>query len=115
MGWKETASILFALVVVIGFGMESYKKRLRSNQAGTKEIIVVAAVLSLLLTASFSYGLSFPGLPWTFPGYAIGVFLLQWFVDQKVIKRICKAAGLFGKAKLREYGVKDRDLGELDE
>ena len=43
MGWKETVGILIALVVVIGFGMESYKKSLRSDQAGKKEIIAVAA------------------------------------------------------------------------
>lgn len=115
MGWKETVGILIALVVVIGFGMESYKKSLRSDQAGKKEIITVAALLSLILTASFSYGLSFPGLPWTFPGYATGVFLVQWFIDQKAIKRICKAMGLFGKAKLREHGVKDKDMGVFDE
>lgn len=115
MGWKETVGILIALVVVIGFGMESYKKSLRSDQAGKKEIVAVAALLSLLLTASFSYGLSFPGLPWTFPGYATGVFLVQWFIDQKAIKRICKALGLFGKAKLKDYGVQETDMGVLDE
>ncbi|MGH0053807.1 MAG: hypothetical protein ACQ5SW_10500 [Sphaerochaetaceae bacterium] len=115
MGWKGTVRVIFAMVVVIGFGMESYKKSLRSDKAGKREIIIVATLLSLVLTASFSFGLDFPGLPLSFPGYAIGVFLLQWFVDQKVIKWICKGLGLFGKAKLREFGVTDKDMEALDE
>ncbi|MGE4585677.1 MAG: hypothetical protein AB7C91_13640 [Sphaerochaeta sp.] len=115
MDWKVAAAVIAALVLVIGFGMESYKKWLRDDKAGKREIILVAALLSVTLTASFAFGLGFPGLPWTFPGYAIGIFLLQWFIDQKAIKRICKAIGLFGKAKLKEYGVAETDMGVLDE
>lgn len=115
MDWKVVAAVIAALVLVIGFGMEAYKKWLREDKAGKREIITVAAVLSLVLTASFAFGLGFPGLPWTFPGYAIGIFLLQWFIDQKAIKKICKALGLFGKTKLKEYGVAEKDLGVLDE
>lgn len=115
MNWKVVAAVIAALVLVIGFGMEAYKKWLREDKAGKKEIITVASVLSLVLTASFSFGLGFPGLPWTFPGYAVGIFLLQWFIDQKAIKKICKVLGVFGKAKLKEYGVSDKDMGVLDE
>lgn len=115
MDWKVVAAVVAALVVVIGFGMEAYKKWLREDKAKKGEIITVAALLSLVLTASFSFGLEFPGLPWTFPGYALGIFLLQWFIDQKAIKLICKSLGLFGKAKLKEYGVSESDLGVLDE
>lgn len=115
MDWKVVAAVVAALVLVIGFGMEAYKKWLREDKAGKKEIITVAVVLSLVLTASFAFGLGFPGLPWTFPGYAVGIFLLQWFIDQKAIKKICKVLGLFGKAKLKEYGVTENDLGVLDE
>ena len=109
MNFKSTFLVLVVLIISIGFGVESYKKSLRSGRAGKREIITVAAMLSLILTASFSFGLSFPGLPWTFPGYAIGVFLMQWFIDQKAIKKICKAMGLFGKAKLR--GVRGEGQG----
>lgn len=115
MDWKLVVAVVAALVLVIGFGMEAYKKWLREDKAKKGEIILVAAVLSLVLTASFSFGLEFPGLPWTFPGYAVGIFLLQWFIDQKAIKKICKVLGLFGKAKLKEYGVSDKDMGVLDE
>ena len=115
MDWKLVTAVIAALVLVIGFGMEAYKKWLRDDKAKKGEIIMVAAVLSLVLTASFSVGLEFPGLPWTFPGYAIGIFLLQWFIDQKAIKKICKVLGLFGKAKLKEFGVTENDLGVLDE
>lgn len=115
MDWKVVAAVIAALVLVIGFGMEAYKKWLREDKAGKREIITVAAVLSLVLTASFAFGLGFPGLPWTFPGYAIGIFLLQWFIDQKAIKKICKVLGLFGKTKLKKYGVTENDLGVLDE
>lgn len=115
MDWKVVAAVIAALVLVIGFGMEAYKKWLREDKAGNREIILVAALLSLVLTASFAFGLSFPGLPWTYPGYALGIFLLQWFIDQKAIKRICKAIGLFGMVKLKEYGVNETDLGVLDE
>jgi len=115
MGWKVVAAVVAALVLVIGFGMEAYKKWLREDKAGKREITAVAALLSLVLSASFSFGLDFPGLPWTYPGYAVGIFLLQWFIDQKAIKRICKALGLFAKAKLKGYGVEEKDLGVLDE
>ena len=56
MDWKVVAAVIAALVLVIGFGMEAYKKWLREDKAGKKEIITVAAVLSLVLTASFSFG-----------------------------------------------------------
>ncbi|MEA4864171.1 MAG: hypothetical protein VB088_02095 [Sphaerochaeta sp.] len=115
MDWKMVAAVIAALVLVIGFGMEAYKKWLREDRAKKGEIILVAAVLSLVLTASFAFGLEFPGLPWTYPGYAIGIFMLQWFIDQKAIKKICKVLGLFGKAKLREYGVPEKDMEVLDE
>lgn len=115
MNYKSTIIVMMALIISIGFGMEAYKKWLRDDKAKKGEIIMVAAVLSLVLTASFSVGLDFPGLPWTFPGYTLGIFLLQWFIDQKAIKLICKALGLFGKAKLKEYGVTENDLGALDE
>ena len=115
MDWKVVAAVVAALVLVIGFGMEAYKKWLREDKSRKGEIITVAAVLSLVLTASFAFGLAFPGLPWTFPGYALGIFLLQWFIDQKAIKKICKVLGLFSKAKLKEYGVSDKDMGVLDE
>ncbi|NBK25210.1 MAG: hypothetical protein EOM68_24700 [Spirochaetia bacterium] len=115
MDWKVVAAVVAALVLVIGFGMEAYKKWLREDKAGKKEIITVAVVLSLVLTASFAFGLGFPGLPWTFPGYAVGIFLLQWFIDQKVIKKIFKALGLFSKAKLKGLGVSETDLEVLDE
>lgn len=106
---------MIAIIVSIGFGMESYKKWLRSDRASKAEIIAVAAILSLVLTASFSFGLGFPGLPWTFPGYAIGIFLLQWFIDQKAIKRIWKILDLIGKTQLKKRGVGQSDLEALDE
>lgn len=115
MGWKGVIAVIAVLVVVVGFGMEAYKKQIRSDKAGKGEIIAVAAAFSMAMTASFSFGLSFPGLPWAYFGYALGVFLLQWFVDQKAIKWICKATGLFGKAKLIEFGVQEKDLEVLDE
>ena len=115
MGWQVVATVVVALVVVIGFGMEAYKKWLREDKAGKREIIAVAVFLSLVLTTSFAFGLGFPGLPLAFPGYALGIFLLQWFIDQKAIKKICRALGLFGKAKLKEYGVSETDMGVLDE
>jgi hypothetical protein len=70
------------------------------------------------VTGAYGFLLGRPGVPWpsrTFLGYAIGIFLLQWFIDQKAIKKICKVLGLFGKAKLKEYGVTENDLGVLDE
>lgn len=115
MGWKEIAGVIAILVLVIGFGMEAYKKWLRRDEAKKAEIITVAGILSLGLTASFSFGLVFPGLPWTFPGYALCVFILQWFVDQKVIKKICMGLGFFGKAHLKKYGVSEEDMEKLDE
>ncbi len=115
MNFKSTIIVMMVLIISIGFGMEAYKKWLRDDKAKKEEIITVAAVLSLVLTASFAFGLGFPGLPLAFPGYAIGIFLLQWFIDQKAIKKICKVLGLFGKAKLKEYGVSDKDMGVLDE
>jgi len=105
MDWKTVFGVIVAVVFVIGFGMEAYKKSLRGDKAGRKEIIIVAAFLSLAFSASFCFGLGFPGLPWTFPGYALGVFLLQWFVDQKMIKRIWKVLGLVGKTELKRRGV----------
>ena len=112
MNWKEVLAILAALIVVIAFAMEAYKKDLRQDKAQRKEIVLVAIMLTLIIVASFSFGLGFPGLPWAFIGYAIGVFFLQWFINQKVIKQICKALGLFGKAQLKKAGI---DLEELDE
>lgn len=115
MSWVEIAGVIGIIVLVIGFGMEAYKKWLRGDEAKKAEIITVAALLSLVLTASFCFGMGFPGLPWTFPGYALGVFLLQWFIDQKAIKKICKVLGLFGKVQLKKYGVSEKDMEGIDE
>ena len=115
MDWKTVIGVLVSLVLVIGIGMEAYKKNLRGDKAGKKEIILVAALLSLVFVASFAFGLDFPGLPWTFPGYALGVFLLQWFIDQKMIKKAWKALGLVEKSFLRKKGVLEKDLEALDE
>jgi len=115
MDWKVVVGVLVAIEVVIGFGMEAYKKNIRGDRAGRQEIILVAALLSLVFSGSFGIGLGFPGLPWAFPGYALGVFLLQWFIDQTMVKKAWKALGLVGKSFLRKQGVPEKDLEVLDD
>lgn len=112
MSWKEVLGVLVALIVVIAFAMEAYKKDLRQDKAERREIVLIAILLTLIVTGSFSFGLGFPGLPWAYVGYATGVFFLQWFINQKVIKQICKALGLFGKAQLKKAGIKLEDEDE---
>jgi hypothetical protein len=120
MEWKNVCAVLMITIVVIGFGMEAYKKNIRGDglgktKAGKKEIVLVAAIFSLVFSCSFGMGLGFPGLPWAFPGYWLGVFLLQWSIDQAIIKKIWKALGLAGKTLLRKKGISDKDLEVLDE
>jgi len=115
MDWKTVVWVLAAIVVVTGFGMEAYKKNIRGDRAGKKEIILVACLLSLVLPGCFAIGLGFPGLPGSLPGYCIGVFLLQWFVDQKVVKRIWRILGLLGKTELKKRGVSEEQLKEIDQ
>jgi hypothetical protein len=120
LDWKTVLGVLGIIVLVIGFGMEAYKKNIRGDgtgktKAGKKEIILVALVLSLVFSGSFCMGLAFPGLPWAFPGYALGVFLLQWSIDQAVIKKIWTGLGLAEKSILRKRGVPEKDLEVLGE
>jgi hypothetical protein len=120
MEWKNVCAVLMITIVVIGFGMETYKKNIRGDgtgktKAGKKEIVLVAMLLSLVFSLSFGIGFGFPGLPWTLPGYALGVFLLQWFIDQTMVKKAWKALGLVEKSFLRKQGVPDKDLEVLDE
>ena len=71
LDWKTVSGVLVAIVMVIGFGMEAYKKNIRGDgtgktRAGKREIALVAAFLSLVFSLSFGIGLGFPGLPWAF-------------------------------------------------
>lgn len=120
MELKQTIMVIAVIIAVIGFGMEAYKKNIRGDStgktlAGKREIVLVAMLLSLLFSGSFGFGFGFPGLPWAFPGYALGVFLLQWFIDQTMVKRVWKALGLVEKSFLRKQGVPEKDLEVLNE
>lgn len=120
MEWKDVVSVLAAIVVVVAFGMEAYKKNLRGDgsgktRAGRNEIILVAALLSLVLTASLGFGLGFPGLPLAVVGYALAVFLLQWQLDQNVVKRLWKVPGILGKAWLQRQGASEKDMEDIDD
>jgi hypothetical protein len=120
MDWKTVAGILAAIVVVVAFGMEAYKKNLRGDASGKTraarwEIILVAASLSVLLTASLGFGLGFPGMPLAGIGYAATVFILQWQLDQNVVKRLWKIPGLLAKMWLRKQGATEKEIGEVDD
>ena len=119
MEWKDVIYVLAGIVVVVAFGMEAYKKNIRGDgkaktKAGRMEIIFIASLLSLVLTVSFAFGLGFPGLPLAIVGYSLVVFLLQWQLDQNVVKRLWKVPGVLGKAWLRKYGASEKDMGDID-
>ena len=120
MDWENIAWVLAVIVVVVAFGMETYKKNLRGDEsgktkAGKSEIVLVAAILSTLLTGSLAFGLEFPGLPISIVGYVLVVFLLQWQLDQNVVKRLWKVPGILGKSWLRRQGISEKEIEEIDD
>jgi uncharacterized membrane protein len=118
--WKEIVAILITIILVVAFSMETYKKTLRGDGSGKtkasqKEIILVASLLSVALTVSFAFGLGFPGLPLAVVGYILVVFLLQWQLDQNVVKQLWKVPGILGKAWLRGRGVSEKDVEDIED
>jgi hypothetical protein len=48
-------------------------------------------------------------------GYAATVFILQWQLDQNVVKRLWKIPGLLAKMWLRKQGATEKEIGEVDD
>lgn len=95
---KETAILLGVEIVTIALSITAYKKNLR-KEAKKNEIIIVAFVLSILLTVSLAMGIPFIGMPWAIPAYVTSVFFLQWLVSQKVLDILWKGVKALIKKK----------------
>lgn len=98
---KETAIFLGAEIVVVALSLTGYKKKIRQG-AKKNEIIVLAILLSIAITASLGIGIPFVGIPWALPAYILTVFFLQWLISQKFFDIAWK----IGKAWLSTKGVK---------
>lgn len=96
MDWKTTAIILAAAIVIIAVFMEAYKKFIRKDRAGRKEIMCVAIALSMLVTTFSFYGFDLPGHDLAIGLYFLGIYSAQFFVDMKLIKALIR---LYAKKK----------------
>ena len=90
--------VVVGLLAVLGVSalVEFYKKTIRKDKAKTWEIRVAAAVLSigastLMCLSGLAY-LFFPNVIINIAIYAVVIFLLQLFLDMKVIKKILNSA-----------------------
>ena len=101
--------IVVGLLAVLGVSalVEFYKKVIRKDQAGVWETRAVAAVLSAAVSALMYYkGLAFPlfeGAIVNIAVYAVVIFLIQFFLDMKLIKKIL--------ASMLEYLDIDKFIG----
>jgi membrane-associated HD superfamily phosphohydrolase len=112
MDWKTVLLALFAIIFIIALALTVWKKNLRPL-AKRNEIVLVAIVLTLLLTCSMAVGLGFPGIPWALVAYCVAVFFLQWLINQKFLDKLWKILGLVSKAELKKHGVDASEV--LDE
>lgn len=95
-------TVLALSAIIIASLMEWYKKGLRKNNAKKGEIISIAALLSFGLALVCYYGFTLPGSLISLVLYGLGIFLIQWLVDVKVIKAMLKA--------LRNSWLKNHDI-----
>ncbi|PKL13913.1 MAG: hypothetical protein CVV52_04015 [Spirochaetae bacterium HGW-Spirochaetae-8] len=95
MEWGMTLYFLGGIIAILAVGMEVYKKTIRGDgtgktRASKNEIMLIAFILSLVLVVSFGLGLDFFGNRIALIGYVIGVYILQYVVDMKMVKTLLK-------------------------
>lgn len=90
--------VVVGLLAVLGVSMlvEFYKKYIRKGESGVWENRIVAAVLSigaavLICLTGLAY-LFFGNMIANIAVYSVAIFLLQLFVDMKIIKALLEAA-----------------------
>lgn len=91
MDWMLIAKVLGPVVVAIACIMELYKKKLRKDKAIRIEIQVIALLFSIILTAIGYFAFSLPGRLLAIFYYSTGVFIVQCYVDMRIVKRLVKA------------------------
>ena len=91
MDLKNTLYVLLAIAIGIAAFMELYKKQIRKDRAKEREIWLVAGLCSLMLTAIAYFAFRFPGNHLGILLYFCGVYVCQYYLDMKVIKKVVKA------------------------
>ena len=90
MDYKTIGIVLGASIVGIALFMEAYKKKIRKNKAGDKEIHWVAIALTALVTVFAFNGFDLPGHDWAAGLYFLLIYSAQFFVDMKLIKAVIR-------------------------
>jgi hypothetical protein len=90
MDWQLIGSVLGPIVILIACVMELFKKRIRKSKSLKIENQLVAAFFSVGLTIIGYLAFDLPGNPIAIAYYSIGVYILQCYVDMRIVKTIVR-------------------------
>ncbi len=96
MDWKLTLYILGATVFFIAGFMELYKKGIRQDKAKEAEIYSVALFCSVSLSTIAYFSFNLPGSYFAIAFYSAGAYVLQYYIDMKIIKALVR---MYAKSK----------------
>jgi len=90
MDWKLVGKVLGPVVVIIACIMELYKKRFRKDKTSKIENQLIAAILSIGMSIISYLAFGLPGNPVAILYYSIGVYIVQCYVDMRIVKTIVR-------------------------
>ncbi|PKL14799.1 MAG: hypothetical protein CVV52_00405 [Spirochaetae bacterium HGW-Spirochaetae-8] len=120
MDWKIMFFTLALVVWGLGHLVEYYKKTIRKNKAGKREVRAIALLLSAAATAVL-YFLGFLIIPpdlaaitrWAIvAGYGCLIYYVQLKIDMKVVKKLGSYAI---EEKLKDLGITPEQLARMKE
>lgn len=91
MDWELIGKVLGPVVVLIACVMELYKKRIRRDKSSKIENQMVGAILSIGMSIIGYLAFGLPGNMIAILYYSIGVYVIQCYVDMRIVKTIVRS------------------------